>query len=136
MASGLVLAGCTTLGGPSLGVNAGSSAQPQTLKTDNLLGALDGGLVGRVVGLPLRGRQKLEPLRAEYRALEYTAPGQPVLWETGTAGITGAVTASQPYRVGSQDCRQYAQVINGKSEPVEIRGTACRNEDGSWSLLN
>ena len=53
----------------------------------------------------------------------------------GELGRAGTVRPAQPYRVGSQDCRQYTHVIQVNGGPREARGTACRNEDGSWMLL-
>jgi surface antigen len=73
-------------------------------------------------------------LEAEHRALEYAASGQSVAW-TGSFGRSGDVTPAQPYRVGSQDCRQYTHrlVVDGTTRTA--RGTACRNADGSWTTL-
>jgi surface antigen len=100
-----------------------------------ILRALDGGLVGRA-GLAGLSRADLEKaLEAEYRALEYTAAGAPVAWQGGVPPIGGEVVAAQPYRVGSQDCRPYAHSITDASGARTIRGTACRNPDGSWTPL-
>ena len=55
-------------------------------------------------------------------------------WKGDRLGRYGEVVAAQPYRVGSQDCRQYTQtVFTGGSRTA--RGTACRNADGSWTPL-
>ncbi len=75
-------------------------------------------------------------LQAEYRALEHTPAGESVAWDTGGRGYNGEVEASQPYRVGSQDCRQYTRKAFAEGAPVETRGTACRNGDGSWTPLS
>jgi len=75
-------------------------------------------------------------LEAEYRALEYTAPAQPVYWQSSDNRIAGTVTPSQPYRVGQQDCRQYEVLVTLGGETRAANGTACRNGDGSWSLIS
>jgi surface antigen len=73
---------------------------------------------------------------AEYKALESAPAGQSVTWRDERTGRSGTVTASQPYRVGSQDCRPYSHTISASAGGTRTsRGTACRNPDGSWTLL-
>src|SRR5690606_30224188 len=110
--SAVLLAACSTssrtdAGGGLLGGLSGPSASSGSGRVaGNIISALNGGLVGGPVGAGLSAREKRNALEAEYRALEYTASGQPVPWQ-GNAGRSGEVVAAQPYRVGSQDCRQY-----------------------------
>ena len=130
------LGGCTSLGG--------GASQPLSIAgldgaaaSGGLLAALDGGLVGRSDMSRLSRNDRIAALQSEYRALEYTAPGDLVTWQGRSDGLAGQVVASQPYRVGSQDCRQYSHTISSSgSAPAVVRGTACRNADGSWSLLS
>jgi surface antigen len=139
--SAVLLAACSTSsrtdagGGGLLGGLSGSSASSGGRVANNIIAALNGGLVGGPVGAGLSEREKRNALEAEYRALEYTASGQPVPWQ-GNAGRSGEVVAAQPYRVGSQDCRQYKQTVIVGGVTSTARGTACRNPDGSWSLLS
>lgn len=129
---GLLASACATTG---LGGGGGNIATGTTTVStpSELLAALDGGLVGRAQGDRLSRGDRLLALENEYRALEYTAPGEAVLWQ-GSA-INGKIVPSQPYRVGSQDCRQYEHTISDQSAESTVRGTACRNENGSWTLL-
>ncbi len=107
------------------------AAQPMPV---NLLAPLRGGLVARSAVGDLSRADRTIALESEYKALEYTAPGDLVTWSGG--GVAGQVVSSQPYRVGSQDCRQYAHTLAARGrEPQTMRGTACRNSDGSWELL-
>jgi len=100
-----------------------------------IIAAMNGGLVGGRIGTGLSQRDKSAALEAEYRALEYTQSGQPVTWKGSQAGVYGEVVAAQPYRVGSQDCRQYTHTVYSGGQPRVARGTACRNRDGSWTPL-
>ena len=95
---------------------------------------MNGGLVGGTIGAGLNAGEKRSALEAEYKALEYTASGQKVAWQ-GVSGHSGEVVAAQPYRVGSQDCRQYTQTVVISGASTTARGTACRNSDGSWTPL-
>ncbi|MBO6637942.1 MAG: hypothetical protein JJ920_12320 [Roseitalea sp.] len=135
----LSLAGCVSLGGSQgLSLAPGSGAGSGTpVPAASLLEPLAGGLVGRAEASRLSRADRIAALQSEYRALEYTAPGDLVTWQGRSAGISGQVVASQPYRVGSQDCRQYTHTISaGAAAPSVVRGTACRNPDGSWALLS
>ena len=53
----------------------------------------------------------------------------------GEIGQLWQVVAAQPYRVGSQDCRQYTHTVVQDGQTKTARGTACRNADGSWTPL-
>lgn len=130
------LAGCTTASGGLPLVSAQPTSSSQTVTSRALLSALDGGLIGRIAALELRGADRTTALEAEYRALEYTAPAQPVYWQASGRSVSGTVVPSQPYRVGTQDCRQYTVLISQSAGTSEQTGTACRNEDGSWALLS
>ena len=96
---------------------------------------MGGGLIGGTIGSQLDEADRRTALQAEYRALEYSQAGNTVDWRGASAGVSGAVTAAQPYRVGSQDCRQYSQTVSLNGQKQTARGTACRNPDGSWTPL-
>ena len=130
----LALAGCGTTrsgGGvaAALGPSAGASGPAP-------ISAMGGGLIAGAIGASLTQRERRTALEAEYKALEYTASGQPVAWKSDRSDRHGEVVAAQPYRVGSQDCRQYTHTVYaGAAAGVSARGTACRNADGSWTPL-
>ncbi|MVA99895.1 hypothetical protein GN330_21825 [Nitratireductor sp. CAU 1489] len=122
-----LLSGCTTT---SLG-----RVTPGLQSTASIEKAMDGGLIGRELGKGLNTRERRLALQAEYTALEHTPGGKPVTWQNDGGTWSGEVVAAQPYRVGSQDCRQYKHAVTGTTGTREARGTACRNEDGSWTPL-
>jgi surface antigen len=98
-----------------------------------IVDAMRGGLIGGDVGKELGERDRRLALEAEYRALEHMPSGQPVAWSG--SGARGEVVAAAPYRVGSQDCRQYTHTVQAGGQARTARGTACRNADGSWTPL-
>lgn len=133
----LALAGCSTtgLGSNSTGVATGGAASNDTRLGTTVISAMGGGLVSGSIGAGLTEREKRSGLEAEYKALEYTTSGQPVAWKGDQADHYGEVIAAQPYRVGSQDCRQYKHTVVSAGPAQTARGTACRNADGSWTPL-
>ena len=127
----LAVSGCQTLGtGPSVPISSPKEKPGQTTS-----GISGGGLIGGPFGQGLSADDRQSALNAEYKALEYGGGGELVAW-TGKAGISGTVVAAQPYRVGSQDCRQYKHELTVSGQTTSARATACRNNDGSWTLLN
>jgi len=138
LAIALALGGCATStpGGTGVSGFAGQVPRPSTPPAGQaIIKAMAGGLIGGNVGAGLSSSEKMQAIEAEYRALEYSPVGQSVTWGDRAAGRHGAVSAAQPYRVGSQDCRQYTHSVTlGGAESV-ARGTACRNADGSWTPL-
>ncbi|CAM5502588.1 surface antigen [Aquamicrobium terrae] len=130
----LAMAGCSTTGS-----GRGATVSPGQVDIGGKPGpvsVLGGGLVAGTIGAGLTTGDKRKALEAEYKALEYTAGGQKVAWSGDQAGHRGEVVAAQPYRVGSQDCRQYTQtVFTGAGAGATARGTACRNPNGSWTPL-
>lgn len=134
----LAVSGCTTLD-----KSPGVTVAPQPAATPpgsgkvaaTIISAMAGGLVGGSIGTGLSNAEKRKALEAEYKALEYTASGQKVTWKSDGSAHYGEVVAAQPYRVGSQDCRQYTHTVFTGSAGATARGTACRNADGSWTPL-
>lgn len=130
------LAGCTTadVSGPGPSAQAFAQGQAGRPVAAAIVDAMAGGLIGGALGSGLDARERRRALEAEYRALEYTPAGQAVAWGQ-QGGRRGEVVAGSPYRVGSQDCRQYAHTVFAGSRSQTARGSACRNPDGSWTLL-
>jgi surface antigen len=142
----LAVSGCTTTGlsdtkvGAAAGAivggvtgNQAGSANGKVAST--ILAAMGNGLIGGSAGAGMDDRDRRSALEAEYKALEYTQSGQPVSWKSERSGFSGQVVAAQPYRVGSQDCRQYTHTVYTSGQTRTARGTACRNTDGSWTPL-
>ncbi len=132
VAGSLMLAGCSTTGMGRGATGGGAQSGPVS---STVISAMGGGLVSGSVGSGLSGGERRSGLEAEYKALEYTPSGQPVVWRGSQSGRYGEVVAAQPYRVGSQDCRQYTHTVYAGGAGVSARGTACRNADGSWTPL-
>ena len=138
VAAMMALSGCATsgLGGRIFAPDGtGSSGAGNVAVAETIIAAMGGGLIGGTIGSKLDEADRRTALQAEYRALEYAQAGNAVDWRGAAAGVSGTVVAAQPYRVGSQDCRQYSQTVSIGGQKQTARGTACRNPDGSWTPL-
>ena len=133
----LVLSGCASIGPKFKTVSADDGGRGQVRKSaSEMADAMAGGLIGGSLGGSLSAGDRRKALEAEYRALEYGQSGQAVAWTGKSDGRSGTVVPAQPYRVGSQDCRQYSHTVTIDGESQSARGTACRNPDGSWTTLS
>ena len=132
----LALGGCVTGAGPGIAANS-LAPTARDASMPRLLAPLRGGLIGQIEGLRISRGDQIAALETEYRALEATAPGASAVWRGEGGLVSGIVVPSQPYRVGSQDCRQYTHTVTVAGPGVErvARGAACRNENGSWERL-
>lgn len=131
VSSSVFLSGCQTLLAPKIAPTSLNS-QPATVSGAAISG---GGLVGGAFGEDLNTKDRQLAVNAEYKALEYGKANEVSQWLSSVDTTSGKVTAAQPYRVGSQDCRQYTHEIVLSGATRLARGTACRNNNGSWSLL-
>ena len=127
----IALSGCSTTSGKGGGISLLHSSKSSGSTT--YIVALEGGIVGRT-GIKLSDSDLQRALEAEYRALESSPLGQPVVWNGRNA--SGEVIAAAPYQVGSQNCRQYTHTITVEGKPTTARGAACRNDNGTWTPLN
>lgn len=58
-------------------------------------------------------------------------------WENPDTGHAGSFTPTRTYqRPTGQYCREYQQTIRVGGEVQESYGTACREPDGTWRIVN
>lgn len=98
-------------------------------------GAMVGGIVGHEIGRSLDEQDRMLAREAEFEALERGRSGVARSWRNPDNGRYGEVVPSRPYKRGPQDCRDYAHTVYMDGRPEVMRGTACRNGDGSWRAV-
>lgn len=97
-----------------------------------MVGAVVGGIVGSEIGRSMDKQDRMLAERAEYDAFERGQSGRPVRWQNPDNGRYGDVVPMAAYRRGGYDCRDYTHTIYIDGRPQAMRGTACRNPDGTW----
>lgn len=101
------------------------------------VGTLLGALVGSEIGRSLDRADRAYLAQAQYDALEYRPNGQQVAWRNPDSGNYGYVqpvdTYQSPY---GQYCREYQQTVYIGGRAERAYGTACRESDGSWRVVN
>jgi surface antigen len=147
VAIGLVLAGCEgnqmgqkqtvgTLGGAALGGLLGSQVGGGTGKlVATGLGVFVGGLLGSEVGKSLDKADRLAANQA-YGKAQAAPVGETVNWSNPQSGHSGSYT---PVREGTSTsgryCREFQQTITVGGKTEQGYGTACRQPDGSWQIV-
>ncbi len=101
------------------------------------VGTLLGAFIGSEVGKSLDRADALYAERAKNAALERNPTGATTAWVNPDSGNQGTVT---PTRTVHSDegvpCREYRTTVTVGGDAVEAYGTACRNPDGTWRIVN
>ncbi|HEC13524.1 MAG TPA: glycine zipper 2TM domain-containing protein [Acidiferrobacteraceae bacterium] len=97
------------------------------------IGALAGAMVGSNLG---RHLDEHDEARAR-DVLEHNRTGQSSHWENPHSGAHVTMVPTSSYRSSTgQNCREYQTevIVGGKKEAAY--GTACRQSDGAWKIVN
>lgn len=101
------------------------------------IGTLGGALIGSEIGKSLDRADRIAMEQSTQRALETGQSGQPIGWHNPDSGHYGQVVPQPAYQNNSgQYCREYQQTVTIDGRPQSAYGTACRQPDGSWQVVN
>ena len=98
-------------------------------------GAVIGGIVGNDIGRKLDERDRILAREAEFDAWERGPPGRPVRWRNPDNGRYGEIIAEDYYERRGARCRDFVHRVWIDGRPQQMRGTACRNPDGTWTQV-
>jgi surface antigen len=100
-------------------------------------GTLLGAYLGSEVGRSLDRADRLHAEQTAQRGLESSRSGTASRWVNPDSGHSGMFTPLNSYRsADGWDCRDYEQVITVEGRSQTARGTACRQPDGTWRIVN
>jgi surface antigen len=140
--SALLLLGCSTapskqdqgmligaIAGGILGHQVGGGSG-QVLAT--MVGTVAGAAIGGSIGRTMDDYDRLNTTAA----LENVRTGVSSTWVNPDTGYEYVVTPTNTYDSGTGPCREYTMdaTIGGQTE--QIYGTACRQADGSWVVVD
>ena len=140
-----LLSACETMGpketgGTMIGAGTGAVIGAQVghgegrilaVAVGTLLGALLGGEVGRTM-------DRADQMAAEqaYEQAQTAPINRTIEWENPDNGHYGTVT---PVREGTSSvgeyCREFQQTVTVGGQTEQAYGTACRQPDGSWKIV-
>ncbi|MCR9073155.1 MAG: RT0821/Lpp0805 family surface protein [Alphaproteobacteria bacterium] len=130
-------AGGTLLGGIGGAVAGSQFGGGQGRLAAVAAGTLLGALIGSEVGKSLDRADKAALANTTQTTLESQPSGTTSTWSNPDSGNYGSVTPTRTYQTDAgQYCREYQQtiVVGGRTE--QAFGTACRQPDGSWKVVN
>jgi surface antigen len=126
------------LGGGAAGGYLGStigSGRGQVVAT--AVGAVAGALAGGYVGQQLDKADRERAERTYQSAFESCPMGKTSQWRNPDSGNYGTVTPVRTYQNPTgQPCREFTQTISIGGRLQEGHGTACREADGTWRIIN
>lgn len=95
-----------------------------------IAGTLAGAAIGGAVGRSMDDTDRLKTAAT----LENVRTGVSSTWRNPDSGVQYAVTPTRTYETPTAPCREYTidAVIDGQQE--RVRGTACRQPDGTWRV--
>lgn len=140
MLSSALAAGCTmsreqsgaVLGG-AVGAAAGSAVGKGGGRTVAIvLGALLGSVVGANIGRSMDEQDRIRTARV----MEYNPTGTSSSWTNPDTRATYTVTPTQTYQSARGPCREFTMKADIDGRPSDVYGTACRQPDGSWRIVN
>ncbi|MCM5555484.1 RT0821/Lpp0805 family surface protein [Pleomorphomonas sp. NRK KF1] len=95
-------------------------------------GALVGGFLGNQIGATLDADSQRYNYNASVQALD---SGYPQQWQNPQTGTYGTVQPGPVAYVNNRTCRPYTNTVFIDGQQQVVRGTACRNPDGSWQVV-
>lgn len=138
----LFMTGCSQMNNQDVGTVTGAVAggllgsqfgrgggQMLAIGAGTLAGAYFGGKIGQ--SMDETDRLKMS------RTFESNNVGQPAYWRNQNTGAQYTVTPTKNVTVrGNRYCREYrtTAIVAGKEQ--QVYGTACRQPDGSWKVIN
>lgn len=100
-------------------------------------GTLIGALLGSEIGKSLDRADMAYVQRTNQQAFEYGRSGTAQSWRNPDSGHYGSVVPRPAYQTsGGQYCREFQQTITVGGRTEQGYGTACRQPDGSWQIVN
>lgn len=142
ISAALILSGCQTapssedtgqiVGGVIGGILGSQIGGGRGKTAATIAGVLVGAYIGGNIGRSMDANDK----RQAYGALENNQTNQPSSWHNPDSNRDYSVTPTRTYKTADGPCRDYTTevMIDGKREVA--KGTACREPNGSWRVVN
>lgn len=96
-----------------------------------ILGAILGTAVGARIGQSMDEQDRINTAYA----MERNPTGTTSSWVNPDTGASYAVTPTRTYDTAQGPCREFTMNANVGGQPQQVYGTACRQADGSWKIV-
>ncbi|MHA1568507.1 MAG: RT0821/Lpp0805 family surface protein [Alphaproteobacteria bacterium] len=100
-------------------------------------GTMLGALLGSEIGRSLDKADQAHANRTAQQSLESAPTGKPSRWVNPDSGHSGSVTPTRTFKSArGQNCREFEQTVTIDGRTEVAYGTACRQADGTWKIVN
>ena len=100
-------------------------------------GVLAGGLIGNKIGKRLDCRDIEYHNNTAQSTLETQRIGSTETWSNPDSGHSGSIPPTKTYyATDGRPCRDFTQTISVDGSMEEVRATACRQDDGTWQIMD
>ena len=94
-------------------------------------------MLGGELGKSLDEADRLRERSTAQQSLEYQPTGTTSSWANPDSGNSGTFTPTRTYQSAQdQPCREYQTTVNIGGRTETAFGKACREADGSWTIVN
>ena len=95
------------------------------------------GIIGDQIGAQLDEKDRLMAAQNLQHSLENTPDGTTTTWKNPNSGHSGSSSPTQTSVAASgTPCREFVTEIMVGGKAQQGYGTACRQADGSWKIMN
>jgi len=100
------------------------------------LGAIFGSWLGRTIGRNLHEMDQKSANETAQETLETADAGQTKTWSNPDSGNSGTYTpTTEPIPQNGVVCRDFESTVIIDGQEEEATGRACRQEDGTWKIV-
>ena len=101
------------------------------------VGTLAGAYLGSQIGRTMDAADRQKMQQTTQSALETNRNGAASTWSNPDTGYSGTVTPVRTYEASAnRPCREYTQTVTIDGRTEQAVGTACREPDGTWRIVN
>ena len=101
-----------------------------------IIGAVVGGLIGSKVGEHLDEKDRKLAEKTAQKSLEFGRSNKTRRWKNPDTGNRGRFTPRRAFTKRGVICREFTQRIYIDGYPHTAHGTACRDDNGRWTIVN
>lgn len=114
-------------------LGAQASKKHETTRTVAIIaGTLAGAAIGGKIGRSLDEYDRVKMAQT----LEATPTYRESSWRNPDTGNSYTMTPVKTYEQQGAPCREYTMDATIGGQPEKVHGTACRQADGSWQVVN
>ena len=99
------------------------------------IGAVAGAFIGNQIGASMDKTDAMKLEQNAQNSLERSPSGKTSTWKNPDTGNSGTFTPKKAVATDNGYCREFTQQVKVAGKVQDAYGTACRQPDGSWKII-